>query len=84
VNKHGVEESVEMVSQFIGGINLSRIQIEYNNFGCDGKKLIKILFSRLNKEIHVETLYKMAKTNKLANILLFLNRQNIFTETTQE
>lgn len=84
VDKHGAEDTIEMVSQFINGINLSRIQIEYNNFKCDGKKLIKILFSRLNKEINVEILNKMAKTNKLANILLFLNGQNIFTENTQE
>lgn len=84
VDKYGPEESLEMVSKFINGINLSRIQIEYNNFGCDGKKLIRILFSRLNKEIDQETLSKMAKTNKLANTLLFLNKQNIFNETVQE
>ena len=81
VDKYGVEDTIEMVSQFINGINLSRIQIEYNNFGCDGKKLIKILFSKLNKEIEQDSLNKMANTNKLANILLFLNRQNLFSES---
>ena len=43
-----------------------------------------IHFISINKEMEQETLNKMAKTNKLANLLLFLNRQNIFTETTQE
>lgn len=84
INKNSVEDIIEMISQLINGINLSRIQIEYNNFGCDGKKLLKILFSRLNKEIDIKILNKMANTNKLASILLFLNKQNLFTEISQE
>jgi hypothetical protein len=80
VNNTDTEDALNRVSQFISGINLSRIQIEYNNFGCDGRKLIITLFSRLNREIDPDILRRMSKTNKLADTLLFLNKQNIFKE----
>ena len=80
INTYSCENTIEIIEKFINGINLNRIQLEYNNFECTGKKLLKILFHRLYKEIPLEILTKISTKSTLAKILLFLNKQHLFTE----
>lgn len=62
------------INELLDGINLNRIQIEYNNIGCKGKSMIKILFERIYQD-----LINSNKQNKLIDLLKFLNKNNLFT-----
>jgi hypothetical protein len=72
-NESNPEKIITELDSFFEGVNLNRIQIEYNNINCTGKDLIKILFGRIYKNI----LIKDTDSN-LVKLLLFLNSKKIF------
>ncbi len=70
-------DGLNAVTDFLEGVNLRRIEIEYPNTGEKGKNLIKKLLSKINKKIPKDFYYKY-KDNKLIECLAFLNKKNLF------
>ena len=70
-------DGLNAVSDFLYGVYLKRIEIEYPNTGEKGKNLIKKLLSKINKKIPEELYYKY-RDNKLIECLAFLNKKNLF------
>ena len=70
-------DGLNAVSDFLYGVYLKRIEIEYPNTGEKGKNLIKKLLSKINNKIPKDFYYKY-KDNKLIECLAFLNKKNLF------
>jgi len=64
------------VTDFLDGIYLRRIEIEYANTGEKGKNLIKKLLSKVYKKIPEDFYYKY-RDNKLIECLAFLKRKKL-------
>ena len=69
-------DGLNAVTDFLDGINLRRIEIEYPNTGEKGKNLIKKLLSKVYKKIPEDFYYKY-KDNKLIECLAFLKRKKL-------
>ena len=70
-------DGLNAVTDFLEGVNLRRIEIEYPNTGEKGKNLIKKLLSKIYKKIPEDFYYKY-KDNKLIECLAFLNKKKLF------
>jgi len=83
INKKLSKETIlDEILDLLEGINLSRLQIEYKNFTCRGKDLIKTLFERVATDLlkNKEELDDI-KENKLMSLFLFFDKQGLFTES---
>ena len=69
-------DGLNAVTDFLDGVNLRRIEIEYPNTGEKGKNLIKKLLSKVYKKIPEDFYYKY-KDNKLIECLAFLKRKKL-------
>ena len=69
-------DGLNAVTDFLEGVNLRRIEIEYPNTGEKGKNLIKKLLSKVYKKIPEDFYYKY-KDNKLIECLVFLKRKKL-------
>lgn len=70
-------DGLNAVTNFLDGVNLRRIEIEYPNTGEKGKILIKKLLSKINKKIPKDFYFKY-RDNKLIECLAFLNKKKLF------
>jgi hypothetical protein len=70
-------DGLNAVSDFLEGVNLRRIEIEYPNTGEKGKNLIKKLLSKIYKKIPEDFYYKY-RDNKLIECLAFLKKKKLF------
>jgi len=83
INKKLSKETIlDEILDLLEGINLSRLQIEYKNFTCRGKDLIKTLFERVATDLlkNKEELDDI-KENKLMSLFLFFDKQGLFTKS---
>jgi len=69
-------DGLNAVTDFLDGIYLKRIEIEYPNTGDKGKNLIKKLFSKIYKKIP-DYFYDKYKDNKLIECLTFLKKKRL-------
>ena len=69
-------DGLNAVTDFLDGVNLKRIEIEYPNTGEKGKNLIKKLLSKVYKKIPEDFYYKY-KDNKLIECLVFLKKKKL-------
>jgi hypothetical protein len=69
-------DGLNAVTDFLDGVNLKRIEIEYPNTGEKGKNLIKKLLSKVYKKIPEDFYYKY-KDNKLIECLAFLKKKKL-------
>jgi len=69
-------DGLNAVTDFLEGVNLRRIEIEYANTGEKGKNLIKKLLAKINKKIPQDFYYKY-RDNKLIECLAFLNKKKL-------
>jgi hypothetical protein len=70
-------DGLNAVTDFLEGVNLRRIEIEYANTGEKGKNLIKKLLFKVYKKIPQDFYYKY-RDNKLIECLAFLNKKKLF------
>jgi hypothetical protein len=71
-------DGLNAVTDFLEGVNLRRIEIEYLNTGEKGKNLIKKLLSKVHKKIPEDFYYKY-RDNKLIECLAFLKKKKLFS-----
>ena len=76
-NNLSISDIIIQLDELLTGINLNRIQIEYNNISCKGKDLLKILFGRIYNDLIKN---KSNLNSKLINLLIFLNKNKLFSE----
>lgn len=69
-------DGLNAVTDFLDGVNLRRIEIEYHNTGEKGKNLIKKLLSKVYRKIP-ENFYYKYKDNKLIECFAFLKRKKL-------
>jgi hypothetical protein len=70
-------EGLNKVSEFIEGINLNRIRIEYDKFPALGKELVNKMFLPIY-EVLKDDLDELPKDNSLVMTLKFLKDQKLF------
>jgi hypothetical protein len=70
------EDGLNKITEFLDGIFLKRIEIEYQNTGVKGKNLIKKLFSKVYKKIP-DDFYNKYKDNKVIECLAFLKKKKL-------
>jgi hypothetical protein len=76
-NNLSISDIIIQLDELLTGINLNRIQIEYNNISCKGRDLLKILFGRIYNDLIKN---KSNLNSKLINLLIFLNKNKLFSE----
>jgi len=69
---------INNIDKFFNGINLFRIETEYNNITCKGRDLIKILFERVYKELFDGKDTPNIADSKLVKLMNFLIKQKLF------
>jgi len=69
---------INNIDEFFNGINLFRIETEYNNIGCKGRELIKVLFVRVYKELFHNKEVPNIANSKLIKLMNFLIKQKLF------
>lgn len=72
-NKKNKKILIEELDKLFEGIKLIRIQLEFKNIKCEGRKLLKILFERIYKDIITEK-----NNSELVKLLIFLNDNGLF------
>ncbi|AYV75936.1 MAG: hypothetical protein Terrestrivirus3_205 [Terrestrivirus sp.] len=70
-----IELAVKNVAEFIGGINLDRVRIEYDKFAESGRDLVKKMFYPL---------YKQIIKNNNDNSVNSVNKKNILSELSND
>lgn len=76
-NNLSISDIIIQLDELLNGVNLNRIQIEYNNISCKGKDLLKILFGRIYNDLIKNN---SNSNSKLINLLIFLNKNKLFNE----
>jgi len=69
---------ISNIDKFFNGINLFRIETEYNNIGCKGRELIKVLFERIYKDMFQDKEIPTGTDSKLIRLMNFLIKQKLF------
>lgn len=78
-NIYKKNKNINEVADYIEGINLSRIQIEFDKFTENGGLLfVKIMFIPLYGAIGLDNLEKSDQKIKLVSIMMFLHKKKIF------
>ena len=72
-NQSDPNKAISNLDDFFEGVNLNRIQIEYDNINCVGKSMIKTLFERIYKDLLIKDI-----SSKLVKLLFFLNKSKLF------
>jgi hypothetical protein len=75
--KAKIEIAVGKTDELIGGINLSRMWIEYDKFTETGRDLVKRMFGGVNKEIG-KMVDDLSDDQPLIRLLKFLNKKKLF------
>jgi len=71
---------IENIDKFFNGVNLFRIETEYNNITCKGRDLLKIIFERVYKELFYKKEIPNIENSKLIKLMKFLIKQKLFDE----
>ena len=73
-----IEFAINDCADFIQGINLSRVEIEYEKFTDQGLNLVKKMFQPLYGKIGSDILNKLSDDIKLIHVLKFLVNKKLF------
>jgi hypothetical protein len=67
-----IKKSVSVVEKFLNGVSYVRVDIDYNLLTDKGKKLLKLMFSNLIKEIDKKNIINIEMDSKFLKLLKFL------------
>ena len=71
---------INRIEKFFDGVNLSRIQLEFENIGEKGLKMIKRLFNKTYTDVFKKHQDEIKNDNKskLIKLLYFFNKHKLF------